>query len=119
MCTGEKGKQTNKQVEAAHVEAQMQGAVQSCVTCRVQYTMHQSTWKSFRDALEMHQKSAESDTQGHTLTQARAHHLQLSRAPCASSVQCRPPISRNHPSDCGSCKNHCWRRCHKRRGGCW
>src|SRR5258708_7894460 len=47
-----KGKQTNKQVEAAHVEAQMQGVVQSCVTCRVQYTMHQSMWKSFRDALE-------------------------------------------------------------------
>src|SRR5258706_7026325 len=30
--------------------------------------MHQSTQKSFRDALEMHQKSAESDVQGCTLT---------------------------------------------------
>src|SRR5258708_451581 len=30
--------------------------------------MHQSTWKSFRDALEMHQKSAEFDMQGCTLT---------------------------------------------------
>ena len=32
----------------------MQGAVQSCVTCGVQYAMHQSTWKSFRDASEKH-----------------------------------------------------------------
>src|SRR5258708_40036187 len=45
-------KQTNKQVEAAHAEAQMQGAVWSCIACGVQYTMCQSTWKSFRDALE-------------------------------------------------------------------
>src|SRR5258708_24647970 len=67
-CAGDKGKQTNKQAEVARVEAQMQGVVQSCVTCRVQYTMHQSTWKSFGDALEMCWKSAESDTQGRTLT---------------------------------------------------
>src|SRR5258706_10089314 len=53
-CTGDKGKQTNKQVEAACAEAQMQGAVQSCVTCRVQYAVCQSTRKSFRDALEKH-----------------------------------------------------------------
>src|SRR5260221_6922930 len=71
MCTSDKGKQTNKQVEAAHVEVQMQGAVQSCVTCGVQYTMCQSTQKSFRDASEMHQKSAEFNTQGHTLTGAK------------------------------------------------
>src|SRR5258708_3007169 len=32
---GDKGKQTNKQVEAAHVEVQMQGVVQSCITCGV------------------------------------------------------------------------------------
>ena len=51
-CTGDKGKQTNKQVEAACVEVQMQGVVQSCVTYGVQYTMHQSTQKSIRDALE-------------------------------------------------------------------
>src|SRR5260221_13035070 len=68
MCAGDKGKQTNKQVEAACVEAQMQGAVQSCITCRVRYTMHQSMWKSFRDASEMCWKSTESDTQGRTLT---------------------------------------------------
>src|SRR6266436_6614408 len=30
--------------------------------------MHQSTWKSFGDASEMHQKSTEFDMQGHTLT---------------------------------------------------
>src|SRR5258708_32494833 len=53
-CTGDKGKQTNKQAEAAHVEAQMQGAVQSCITCGVQYTMHQSMQKSFGDASEKH-----------------------------------------------------------------
>src|SRR5260221_1534567 len=67
-CTSNKGKQTNKQVEVACVEVQMQGAVQSCIACRVQYAMHQSTQKSFRDALEMHWKSAESGAQGHTLT---------------------------------------------------
>src|SRR5258708_608887 len=68
MCTSDKGKQTNKQAEAACVEAQMQGAVQSCITCRVQYAMHQSTRKSFGDALEMCWKSVEFDTQGCTLT---------------------------------------------------
>src|SRR5258708_7652457 len=47
----------------------MQGAVQSCITCRVQYAVCQSTWKSFRDASEMHWKSAEFDMQGCTLTQ--------------------------------------------------
>ena len=46
----------------------MQGVVQSCITCGVQYTMHQSTWKSFRDASEMHWKSTEFNIQGHTLT---------------------------------------------------
>src|SRR5258705_13567774 len=75
MCTGDKGKQTNKQAEAAHAEVQMQGVVQSCITCGVQYTMHQSMQKSFRDASEMHQKSAEFDTQGHTLT--RSHNLKI------------------------------------------
>src|SRR5258708_10990426 len=63
-CTSDKGKQTNKQAEAA----QMQGAVWSCITCRVWYTMHQSMWKSFGDASEMHWKSVEFDTQGRTLT---------------------------------------------------
>src|SRR6266436_2475018 len=67
-CTGDKGKQTNKQVEVACVEAQMQGVVWSCVTCGVRYTMHQSTQKSFGDALEMHWKSSEFDMQGCTLT---------------------------------------------------
>src|SRR5258708_37434525 len=51
-CASDKGKQTNKQAEAAHAEVQMQGAVQSCIACGVRYTMHQSTWKSFRDASE-------------------------------------------------------------------
>src|SRR5258708_32865425 len=46
-------KQTNKQAEVAHVEVWMQGVVQSCIACRVQYAMHQSMQKSFRDALEM------------------------------------------------------------------
>src|SRR5258706_15296478 len=68
MCTGDKGKQTNKQVEVAHAEVQMQGVVRSCVTCGVRYAMCQSMWKSFRDASEMHRKSVEFDTQGHTLT---------------------------------------------------
>src|SRR6266436_1108003 len=49
---GETDKQTNKQVEAAHAEVWMQGAVWSCVACRVQYAMHQSMWKSFGDASE-------------------------------------------------------------------
>src|SRR6266436_3484420 len=68
MCTGDKGKQTNKQAEAACVEAQMQGAVRSCITCRAQYAIHQSTQKSFGDALEMHWKSVEFNMQGRTLT---------------------------------------------------
>src|SRR5258707_14111596 len=67
-CTSDKGKQTNKQAEAACVEVWMQGVVQSCVTCRVRYAMCQSTWKSFRNASEMCQKSAEFNMQGHTLT---------------------------------------------------
>ena len=66
----ETNKQTNKQAGVACAEVQMQGAVQSCIACRVQYAMCQSTQKSFRDALEMHQKSTEFDTQGHTLTVA-------------------------------------------------
>src|SRR6266436_1975815 len=69
-CAGDKGKQTNKQAEVARAEAQMQGVVWSCITCGVQYTMHQSMWKSFGDALEMCWKSAEFDMQGHTLTPA-------------------------------------------------
>ena|SRR5258708_1913049 len=71
METIQKGKQTNKQAGAAHAEAQMQGVVWSCVTCRVRYAMCQSMWKSFGDASEMHQKSMESDMQGHTLTDAK------------------------------------------------
>src|SRR5260370_3762767 len=67
-CAGDKGKQTNKQAEAACVEVWMQGAVWSCVTCGVQYAMCQSMRKSFGDASEMCWKSAEFDTQGHTLT---------------------------------------------------
>src|SRR5258708_4721563 len=47
----------------------MQGAVQSCITCRVQYAVCQSMRKSFRDASEMHWKSTEFDMQGRTLTQ--------------------------------------------------
>src|SRR5258707_4846730 len=70
---GETNKQTNKQVEAAHAEVQMQGAVQCCVACGVQCTIHQSMWRSFRDALEMHWKSAEFDMQGHTLTCCSRH----------------------------------------------
>src|SRR5258708_5844796 len=68
MCASDKGKQTNKQAEVACVEVQMQGAVQSCITCGVRYAMHQSTQKSFGDALGMHRKSAEFDMQGRTLT---------------------------------------------------
>src|SRR5258708_39880503 len=60
--------ETNKQTGVAHAEAQMQGVVQSCITCRVQYAMCQSMWKSFGDALEMHWKSVEFNMQGHTLT---------------------------------------------------
>ena|SRR5258708_4777175 len=71
-CTSDKGKQTNKQAEAAHAEVQMQGVVQSCITCRVQYTMCQSMQKSFRDASEMHQKSVEFDMKGRTLTDGRS-----------------------------------------------
>src|SRR5258708_9222614 len=70
MCAGDKGKQTNKQAEVACAEARMQGVVQSCVTCRVQYAVHQSTLKSFGDASEMCQKSAEFNMQGHTLTES-------------------------------------------------
>ena len=67
-CTSDKGKQTNKQAEAACVEVQMQGAVWSCVICGVRYAVCQSTQKSFGDASEMHWKSAEFNTQGCTLT---------------------------------------------------
>src|SRR5260221_10278713 len=45
----------------------MQGAVQSCVTCGVQYAMHQSMQKNFGDASEMHWKGMEFNMQGHTL----------------------------------------------------
>ncbi len=65
---GETNKQTNKQAEVAHAEAWMQGAVQSCIACGVWCAICQSTWRSFGDALEMYWKSAEFDTQGHTLT---------------------------------------------------
>ena len=68
MCASDKGKQTNKQAEAAHAEAQMQGAVWSCVACGVWCTMHQSMWRSFGDASGMHWKSVEFNTQGCTLT---------------------------------------------------
>src|SRR6266436_567748 len=54
MCASDKGKQTNKQAEVACVEAWMQGVVWSCITCGVQYAMHQSTWKSFGDVSEKH-----------------------------------------------------------------
>src|SRR5258708_28055401 len=81
MWTGDKGKQTNKQtnkqVGVAHAEAQMQGVVWGCVTCGVQYTMHQSMWKSFGDALEMHQKSTEFDMQGCTLKHPLQHVLKI------------------------------------------
>src|SRR5258708_12245383 len=76
MCTSDKGKQTNKQAEVAHAEAQMQGVVRSCITCRVRYTMHQSTWKGFGDALEMRQKSTEFDMQGCTLTTSQCRTYQ-------------------------------------------
>src|SRR5258708_28972595 len=75
MCAGDKGKKTNKQVEAARAEVQMQGAVQSCITCRVRYAMCENTWKSFGDALEMHRKSMEFDMQGRTLTPAYPQNL--------------------------------------------
>src|SRR5258708_31169356 len=64
----ETNKQTNKQAGVACAEVQMQGVVWSCIACRVQYTMHQSTQKSFGDALEMHRKSMEFNMQGCTLT---------------------------------------------------
>ena len=70
MCTNDKGKQTNKQEEAARVGAWMQGAVWSCTASGVWYTMCQSMWKSFGDASEMHQKSMEFDMQGCTLTKS-------------------------------------------------
>src|SRR5258707_15732010 len=79
-CTGDKGKQTNKQAEVACVEVWMQGAVRSCITCGVRYTMCQSMQKSFRDASEMHWKSAEFDMQGCTLTATCA----VSWAMCSS-----------------------------------
>src|SRR5258708_13858939 len=65
---GETDKQTKKQAEAACAEVWMQGVVWSCIACRVQYTMHQSTQKSFGDTSEVHWKSAEFNVQGHTLT---------------------------------------------------
>src|SRR5260370_24443473 len=79
MCTGDKGKQTNKQAEVACVEAQMQGVMQSCVTCGVRYAMCQSMWKSFGDASEMCQKSMESNTQGHTLPLSHPVPLRMER----------------------------------------
>src|SRR6266436_589011 len=91
MCTSDKGKQTNKQVEAACAEARMQGAVQSCITCGVRYAMCQSMWKSFRDALEMCQKSVEFDTQGHTLTPALHLYLHPPRLRCDRDV-CQPSL---------------------------
>src|SRR5258708_32516252 len=66
-CTGDKGKQTNKQVEAAHAEAWMQGVVWSCITCRVQYAMHQ--------------KSTEFDMQGHTLTRSSQFMFSVKKHP--------------------------------------
>src|SRR6266436_1464233 len=63
MCASDKGKQTNKQTNkqagAAHAEVQMQGAVWSCVRCRVQYAMHQrcigKVWSSIcRVVLQQH-----------------------------------------------------------------
>ena len=64
------GKQTNKQTNKWRWHVQMQGVVQSCVACGVQCTICQSTQRSFGDASEMHWKSMEFDTQGHTLTEA-------------------------------------------------
>jgi len=91
MCASDKGKQTNKQAEAAHVEARMQGAVQSCVTCGVRYAMCQSMQKSFGDASEMCQKSMESNTQGHTLTHMKSLLIlqifhKLSNVSCGSDL---------------------------------
>src|SRR5258708_15808514 len=74
-CASDKGKQTNKQVEVAHVEVWMQGAVRSCITCGVRYAMCQSMQKSFGDALEMCQKSVEFNTQGCTLTSLDGRYL--------------------------------------------
>src|SRR5258708_27213118 len=95
MCTGDKGKQTNKQAEAACVEAQMQGAVQSCVTCGAQYAMCQSMQKSFGDASEMHQKSAEFDTQGCTLTRENRPYRLLKAEITSISTYSQPYIHKN------------------------
>src|SRR5258708_8243 len=43
------------------------------------------------------------------LQQARAHCLELSETPHTSSAQCRPPVSRDHPSNRRSCENCCRR----------
>src|SRR5258708_36715300 len=90
-CASDKGKQTNKQAEVAHAEAWMQGEGWSCITCRVQYAMHQSMWKSFGDALEMDQKSAEFNMQGHTLT--ISHYVASYVAGCDACNHCKsfPP----------------------------
>src|SRR5260221_6990867 len=75
MCASDKGKQTNKQTSRGSMcrGVDAGGGVESHnmwshITCGVQYAMHQSMWKSFGDASEMHQKSMEFDTQGCTLT---------------------------------------------------
>src|SRR5260221_351340 len=84
METIQKGKQTKKKKKSEQVKKENKNTkkeervehggrriiekMQSCIACRVRYAMHQSTWKSFRDALEMHQKSTEFDMQGCTLT---------------------------------------------------
>src|SRR6266436_9593983 len=85
-CAGDKGKQTNKQAEVAHAEAWMQGVVQSCITCRVQYAVCQSMQKSFRDASEMCWKSAEFNMQGCTLTMLHSFEMKL-----YLSFQVQPP----------------------------
>src|SRR5258708_7583488 len=101
MCTSDKGKQTNKQAEVACAEAWMQGAVQSCITCGVQYAMRQSMQKSFEDALEMCQKSAEFDMQGHTLTEAYGSqccsiYIGMIRDACSCNRVLLMPFSRKY-----------------------
>src|SRR5258705_13269416 len=68
-----KGKQTNKQAEAACAKAQMQGVVWGCRACGVQYAMCQSMQKSFGDALEKHRVQY-TESYSDTGSQTRIHH---------------------------------------------
>src|SRR5258707_3405400 len=95
----------------------MQGAVQSCITCGVQYAIHQSTQKSFGDALEMHWKSMEFNTQGHTLTShIPGSHPCLRPCPHQSRVSSPPKVSSSPSMICDH--DHTFAAAWRVVGGC-